>query len=116
MLNPCREAYTPNITRQGWQGLEMIKVPALPNPKNQLTRYNSQVLVIWLERAVLVNCLARQAYRDEVNLNEPALLSYGTARQAAVFGQQVYAVLENRGYDPSILDSIVDNIEEDVFS
>jgi hypothetical protein len=94
----------------------MRNLPVLPAPKLSLTRYNSQVLLIWLERAVLVNCLARQAYRSEVDCNGPALLLYGKAREAAIFGKQVCDVLERRGYDSFTLDSVIENIEEDVFA
>lgn len=94
----------------------MLDVPELPNPQYPLQRYSSAVLLCWYERAIFVNCVARLCYRKQVDFGEPALLTYGKAREAAIFGLAIQEVLLDRDYDTAQLDRMVDEMEGDVFS
>lgn len=93
-----------------------MEIPDLPDPKYELKRYSSKVLLCWLERAMLVNCIARREYSHRLRANEPALLIYGKAREAGMYGLKLVEILKERDFDPVYLNALVDDIEEDVFS
>jgi len=85
--------------------------PALPNPKHELTRYNSQQLLIWLEDSQL----RRLLFFQEMNsAKEPIKAICGNAAmRAAEMTYNLLSVLEERGYGAEAHMSL-NAIEQDV--